>query len=135
MVITGLDTETTGFDALTGDRIVEVCVSLYDYDGTVLKPLRTITERFNPERPIPAEAQRVHGISYEDVKASPKWAEFAPKMDKILSRTELLVIHNAAFDVPFIEHEQKQAGYPVSRTPETFCTMVNGRWSTFDGKS
>lgn len=137
MVIVGLDTETTGFDFYGNkkDRIIEACFALYNWDGTTLEHLKTITQRINPERSIPADAQAVHGISYEDVKAAPKWAEFAPKVKLILDRADLLVIHNAAFDEPFLEGEQDRAGLTVGRKLPTFCTMENGRWATFDGKN
>lgn len=134
MVIVGLDTETTGFHFDKGDRIVEVCFSLYQYDLAGLTHLKTITQRINPQRSIPADSQAVHGISYEDVKSSPTWADFAPTAQKILERADMLVIHNAAFDVPFLEGEMQRVGLPISRKP-SFCTMENSRWATFDGKN
>lgn len=139
MVIVGLDLETTGFDfyGKKQDRIIEACFSIYTYDpiGHDLVHKKTITQRINPERNIPEDAQAVHGISYEDVKASPKWAAFAPTVQKILAIADVVVIHNAAFDEPFLEGEQQQAGYALGRKIPTFCTMENGRWATFDGKN
>lgn len=135
MVIVGADTETTGFDFDRGDRIVEVCFGIYHATAAGLEHLRTINQRINPERAIPAEAQRVHGISLEDLKTSPTWSGFAPTVQRILDRADMLVIHNAEFDVPFLQGEQARAGYPVSRPLDAFCTMRNGLWATFDGKS
>lgn len=137
MVIVGLDTETTGFFFEKKDRIVEACFAIYTFDGLVFQHQRTITQRINPERSIPADAQAVHGISLDDVKSSPKWAEFADTAKKILDRADVVVIHNAAFDVDFLVNEQDAAGKPLTGSLEakSFCTMLNGRWATFDGKS
>ena len=138
MVIVGLDTETTGFSFTEKkDRIVEACFAIYIYDGKELEHKRTITQRINPERSIPADAQAVHGISFEDVKLMPKWAEFADTAKKILDRADVVVIHNAAFDVDFLVNEQDAAGQPLTGSLEakSFCTMTNARWATFDGKS
>lgn len=134
MVITGLDLETTGFDFHKGDRIIEVCFGVHRLDTTGLQHLKTVSQRINPQRAIPAESQAVHGISFEDVKASPTWADFADTAAKILAHTDLLVIHHAEFDTPFLYGEMERVGKPVVRQPLTFCTMNNGRWSTFDGK-
>lgn len=135
MVIAGLDTETTGVHFDKGDRILEACFGLYEADGDSIRHLKTITQRINPQRAIPADAQAIHGISYEDVKASPTWADWAPTAKKILDRVEMLVIHNAAFDIPFLYGEMDRVGCPVGRQIQTFCTMERGRFGTFDGKN
>lgn len=134
-VIGGLDLETTGFDYATGDRIVEACIGIYRLDDDGLRHVRTFTQRINPERTIPADAYRVHGISNEDVKLSPKWIEFAPTVDKLLQKCDLVVIHNRDFDWPFLNAAQAAAGYPIDSSKETFCTMRSAPWATFDGKS
>jgi DNA polymerase-3 subunit epsilon len=131
MLIVGLDTETTGFKYEKDDRIIEVAMDLYRDDGERLK---TINLRINPERTIPAEAQAVHGISYEDVKAAPKWRDINDTVVKVLSRADLIVIHNAQFDRAFIDAELARCGVKLD-WPPVFCTMENGRWATFDGKS
>lgn len=133
-IITGLDLETTGFKYEKGDRIVEICLKVYRLldDGT-MKHLKTITQRINPMRSIPIEAQRVHGISLEDLRGMPTWADFAETVEKVLSVTDYLVIHNAGFDYPFIKAEQAGAGKAFKEIP-TICTMDNARWATFDGK-
>lgn len=135
MVITGLDLETTGLHFLKGDRIIEVCFGLYQGDSTGIKHLKTVNQRINPQRAIAEDAQRVHGISYEDVKASPTWADYSETAESILARTDLLVIHNADFDTPFIYGEMERVGRKVGRQIPVFCTMENGRWATFDGKN
>lgn len=137
MVIVGCDTETTGFSFEKKDRIVEACFAIYTLDDLTLTHQRTITQRIDPERSIPADAQAVHGISLDDVRGKPKWAEFADTAKKILDRADMVVIHNAAFDVDFLVNEQDAAGKPLtgSLADKSFCTMTNGRWATFDGKS
>lgn len=134
MVIVGLDLETTGLSFDKGDRILEVCFGIYKASDDHIEHLRTINTRINPQRAISAEAQAVHGISYEDIKESPTWEDFGETASKILTRADLLVIHNAEFDYPFIKGEMNRVGRPLERDIPTFCTMNNGRWATFDGK-
>lgn len=136
MIITGLDIETTGLDFDKGDRIIEICLNVNRLatDGT-LEHLKTVTQRINPMRPISKEAQAVHNIAYEDLKASPKWEDYAPIASRILEATDVFVIHNADFDWPFVSGEMNRIGMPIKKdTQRLFCTMENGRWSTFDGK-
>lgn len=96
-----LDTETTGLSPNKGDRIVEVgCVELIN---------RKLTGRhfhyyINPERDIPAEVVAVHGIDNEKVKDSPKFRDIALEFWEYAKGAEL-VIHNAAFDMGFLEME------------------------------
>ncbi len=95
-----LDTETTGLDFRTGDRIVEIgCVELMG---------RQITgQRFhaylNPGRPV-ADSERIHGLSDEFLADKPKFAEVAAEFANFVRGAEL-VIHNAAFDVGFLDNE------------------------------
>jgi DNA polymerase-3 subunit epsilon len=135
MIVAGLDLETTGVKLHRGDKIIEVCISTYDLDDEgVLTLLGTYTQRVNPLRSIAVEAQRVHGISLEDLRDMPTWPEIAPKIKTIIEGVDLLVIHNRDFDLPFVQAEQNLAGHQIE-VPNTFCTMVNGRWATFDGKT
>jgi DNA polymerase III subunit epsilon len=95
-----LDTETTGLDFRTGDRVVEIgCVELLG---------RRITgERFhaylNPGRPV-ADSERIHGLSDEFLADKPKFAEIAADFIEFIRGAEL-VIHNAAFDTGFLNNE------------------------------
>jgi DNA polymerase-3 subunit epsilon len=95
-----LDTETTGLDFRTGDRVVEIgCVELLG---------RRITgERFhaylNPQRPV-ADSERIHGLSDEFLADKPKFAEIAADFIEFIRGAEL-VIHNAAFDTGFLNNE------------------------------
>lgn len=96
-----LDTETTGLDARTGDRLIEIgCVELIDRRPTGHEFHRYI----NPDRDVPAAAVAVHGLSTAFLKDKPHFAEVAQDfLDFIASDT--LVIHNAAFDVGFLNAE------------------------------
>ncbi|QKI89369.1 DNA polymerase III subunit epsilon [Thiomicrorhabdus xiamenensis] len=96
-----LDTETTGFNPEEGDRIIEI--------GAVELIKRRLTgnnyhQYINPERSIPAEAIQVHGITDERVKDEPKFAEVVDAFMQFVEGAEL-IIHNAPFDVGFINHE------------------------------
>lgn len=137
MIVVGCDTETTGFKPHKGDKILEVCFNIHRYnphDGTFTH-LRTITQRINPLRAIPEEAQAVHGITLESLEGCPTWGDYAPTVKRILDAADLLVIHNAEFDKDFLWTEQAAAGYPVGREIATLCTMQEGRWACADGKA
>ena len=133
MRIVGLDLETTGLKYEKGDKIIEVCLSGYDLVGTDLRHVETYTQRVNPLRTISVEAQRVHGITLEDLRTMPVWADIAPNIKRMLDEADVVVIHNEAFDRVFIEGEQRAAGHALE-TMLTFCTMDKGRWATYDGK-
>jgi DNA polymerase-3 subunit epsilon len=101
-----LDTETTGLNPKLGDRIIEIgCVELLS---------RRLSERefhayVNPEREVELGATRVHGLTREDLLAKPKFAEIAPAFLDYIRGAELL-IHNADFDVEFLDMELGLAG-------------------------
>tara|TARA_R110001583_G_scaffold90144_3_gene231837 strand:- start:65747 stop:66472 length:726 start_codon:yes stop_codon:yes gene_type:complete len=103
-----LDTETTGLDWRNGDRVIEIgCVELLN---------RNLTGRhyhvfINPERAIDAEAEAVHGISLEFLADKPKFAGVAQSFEEFVRDAEL-VIHNASFDVGFLNHELNLLGRP-----------------------
>jgi DNA polymerase-3 subunit epsilon len=103
-----LDTETTGLNPKLGDRIIEIgCVELLS---------RRLSERefhayLNPEREVELGATRVHGLTREDLAAKPKFAEVAAAFLDYIRGAELL-IHNADFDVEFLNMELALAGFP-----------------------
>jgi DNA polymerase-3 subunit epsilon len=134
MLVVVLDTETTGFKYDDKDRVIELCLDLWELDATGMRRLKTLTYRINPERAIPEEAQAVHGISYEDVKDAPKWRDINDTVVKVLSRADLVVAHNAEFDRNFVDAEMRRCGVELDWKP-IFCTMEHSRWATFDGKS
>jgi DNA polymerase-3 subunit epsilon len=103
-----LDTETTGLSTAQGHRIIEVgCIELDNRRFTGREYHRFI----NPERDIDEGAQRVHGISRADLEGEPVFADIAEELLEFLNGAEL-VIHNADFDVGFIEHELKLMKHP-----------------------
>ena len=101
-----LDTETTGLSAESGDRIIEIgCVEL------VARKLTGNNKHFylNPERDSHEDAMKVHGISNEFLKDKPKFAVIADELLNYLSGAEI-VIHNAPFDVSFLNRELELIG-------------------------
>ncbi|MGA7711776.1 MAG: DNA polymerase III subunit epsilon [Rhizomicrobium sp.] len=96
-----LDTETTGFEPSEGHRVVEIgCVELVDHFPTG----RTFQAYLNPDRDMPAEAQRVHGISSAFLADKPRFAEVAEAFLEFIGDAPL-VIHNAGFDLKFLNAE------------------------------
>lgn len=103
-----LDTETTGMDPSSGDRLVEIgCVELMNQ----LPTGKTYHVYINPERPIPPEATAVHGITDEYVKDMPTFGELVGGFMDFIGN-DRLVIHNADFDVKFLNAELKMFGFP-----------------------
>jgi DNA polymerase-3 subunit epsilon len=101
-----LDTETTGLSAEGGDRIIELgCVELYARKLTG----NNLHFYFNPERDSHEDALRVHGISNEFLRDKPKFAELTEDILSYLADAEL-IIHNAAFDIGFLNKELERAG-------------------------
>ena len=104
-----LDTETTGFDPKTGDRLIEVgCIEIED----LLPTGRTFHSFVNPERLIPPDAIRVHGITDEKVKDAPKFREVVKDLMAFIGDAPVIA-HNAAFDRAFIDHECGLCGHPL----------------------
>ena len=96
-----LDTETTGLDPATGDRIVEIgAVELLNH----LPTGRTYHVYINPERDMPKEAEAVHGLSSAFLKDKPVFAAIAREFLEFLGDAAL-IIHNASFDMAFINAE------------------------------
>lgn len=96
-----LDTETTGLDFRTGDRVIEIgCVELH---GRQLTGQR-FHAYINPEREIDPGAIAIHGLTNEFIADKPKFAEIAAEFMEFIRGAEL-IIHNAAFDVGFLDNE------------------------------
>ena len=96
-----LDTETTGLDWRTGDRVVEIgCVELLNRRRSG----RTYHAYLNPERDMPADAERVHGLSSDFLADKPLFADVADAFCDFVRDAEI-IIHNAAFDVGFLDYE------------------------------
>jgi DNA polymerase-3 subunit epsilon len=114
-----LDTETTGFEAEQGDRIVEIgAIELMNH----LPTGRQFHEYIDPERSMPQEAFEVHGLGDDFLRGKPKFAEIAAKFVSFIGDDAKLVIHNAKFDMKFLNAELKRAGHaalPWSRALDT----------------
>ena len=101
-----LDTETTGLDPKSGDRLVEIgCVELDNH----LPTGRTYHQYVNPERDMPDEAFRVHGLSEAFLAKHPVFADIADAFLGFIGDADL-VIHNASFDLGFINAELQRLG-------------------------
>jgi DNA polymerase-3 subunit epsilon len=113
-----LDTETTGFEPDEGHRIIEIgCIELLNH----LPTGNTFHVYLNPQREVPADAVRVHGITTEFLKDKPLFTEKVGEFMDFLGDARL-VIHNAEFDMKFINAELKTAGFkplPMSRALDT----------------
>ena len=107
-----LDTETTGLSAEGGDRIIELgCVELLNRKLTG----NNLHLYFNPGRDSHEDALKVHGITNEFLKDKPKFADMAPQILEYLQGAEI-IIHNAAFDVGFLNLELELTGRPLFKT-------------------
>ena len=106
------DTETTGLDPLSGDRLVEIgCIELFNRFPTG----KTFHGYFNPERDMPESALQVHGLSIDFLKDQPLFAHRAGELVDFLGDAQL-VAHNAMFDLTFLNSELERIGQrPVSR--------------------
>lgn len=103
-----LDTETTGMDPFEGDRIIEIgAVELVNH----LPTGKTCQLYINPERDIPAEATAVHGITNEFVKDKPTFVECYMEFMDFIADDSTLVIHNAEFDMKFLNWELENIGH------------------------
>lgn len=111
------DTETTGLDPKTGDRMVEIgCVEMVGRVETG----RTFHAYFNPDRDMPPEAERVHGLSAAFLATKPRFAETAEELLEFLGDSNL-VAHNAGFDFGFLNNELELVG----RAPISLDRMVD----------
>jgi DNA polymerase-3 subunit epsilon len=104
-----LDTETTGLSTSKGHRIIEIgCIEMINRRLTGREYHRFV----NPERAIDEGAERVHGISLADLESQPLFADIAEEFLEFIKGSEL-VIHNAEFDVGFIEYELQLMKHPL----------------------
>lgn len=115
-----LDTETTGLDPAEGHRIIEIgCVELIN---------RRLTgnhyhQYLNPEREVDPGAVEVHGISSEMLADKPRFADIVEEFMVFIKGAEL-IIHNAPFDVGFIDHELQRLGDPSSNVAQ-YCAVLD----------
>ncbi|MES2152952.1 MAG: DNA polymerase III subunit epsilon [Pseudomonadota bacterium] len=120
-----LDTETTGLNPRTGDRVIEVgCVELHNRMLTGNNFHRYI----NPERDSEEGALAVHGLTTEFLRDKPKFAEIAAELRDYINGAEV-VIHNAPFDLGFLNNEFKLLGLPsfTEHCSGVIDTLVNAK--------
>jgi DNA polymerase-3 subunit epsilon len=120
-----LDTETTGLEPELGHRIIEIgCVEILNRRPTG----RTFHHYLNPDRDIDKGALEVHGITLEQLQGKPRFADVAEELMAFISGAEL-VIHNAAFDVAFLDHELRLLAQRVAafagRTVNSVCRVLD----------
>src|SRR5579871_3397439 len=117
------DTETTGFEPSDGHRIVEIgCVELVDHFPTG----KSFQAYLNPERLVPVESQRVHGLSDEFLGDKPRFAEVAEEFLAFIGDAPL-VIHNASFDIKFINAELDRIKRPAILRDRLVDTLLLAR--------
>lgn len=116
-----LDVETTGIDTRDGHRIIELgCVELSNRRLTG----NNLHLYFNPERPIDPEAIAVHGITNEFVADKPKWQDHVDQVMRYIGGSEL-IIHNAAFDVGFLNYELSLLTQKNWRSIADHCEVID----------
>ncbi|MFC3100995.1 DNA polymerase III subunit epsilon [Altererythrobacter lauratis] len=117
------DTETTGLDPLSGDRLVEIgCVELVNRVATG----RTFHAYFNPQRDMPLEAERVHGLSAAFLSDKPLFADLADELLDFLGDSPL-VAHNAQFDFGFLNAELSACGLEAIAMERMVDTLAIAR--------
>src|SRR5210317_263816 len=118
-----LDTETTGFDPESGDRIVEIgAVELMGHVATG----KTYHHYINPERAMPQDAFQVHGLGDDFLRDKPKFAEVGRAFLDFIGDAKL-VIHNAAFDMKFLNAELKWCNLPQIPWEQAIDTLAIAR--------
>ncbi len=115
-----LDVETTGLNPLQGDRVIEI-------GAVVIEAQKTVGEfhsLIDPGRPIPPQAQLVHGISDAMLAGQPRPEDIWPDFARII-RGAVLIAHNAPFDLGFLQHEFGRLGLALPNRHK--CTLKMGR--------
>ncbi len=119
-----LDTETTGFEPSEGHRIVEIgAVELFNHVPTG----KTYHQYLNPDRPMPPEAFEVHGLGDDFLRDKPRFAQVAQAFLDFVGAESRLVIHNAAFDMKFLNAELNWAGLPTLPSDRALDTVALAR--------
>jgi len=114
------DTETTGLDPATGDRIIEFAAIELLRD---LPTARVFHVLIDPERDIPEEATRIHGFTRADLVGKPKFADIVDELLEFLGDAPL-VAHNAAFDFGFVNAELARLGLPPLHPSRMIDTLA-----------
>lgn len=118
------DTETTGLDPNNGDRLLEIgAVELINHKPTG----KIFHEYINPERDVPEEVVKVHGLNNAFLADKPKFAEIAQKWIEFVGDDGIFVAHNARFDMDFLNMELQKCGYPVYEWDRVVDTLAIAR--------
>src|SRR3990167_4120796 len=118
-----LDTETTGLDPSSGHRIIEIgCLELINF----LPTGRTYHQYINPERDVPPDATAIHGITDDFLADKPVFEDIVDDFLGFIGDSTL-VIHNANFDMKFLNAELAKVHKPKLKFSRTFCTMMLAR--------
>ncbi len=119
-----LDTETTGFEPAEGHRIVEIgAIELFNHVPTG----RTFHQYINPERAMPTEAFEIHGLGDDFLRDKPRFGEIALGFLEFIGADSRLVIHNAAFDMKFLNAELNWAGHTIIAGERALDTVALAR--------
>jgi DNA polymerase III subunit epsilon len=117
------DTETTGLDPQEGDRLVEIaCIELVNRFPTG----KTFHGYFNPERDMPEQALKIHGLTIDFLKDKPLFGHRAQELVNFLGDAQL-VAHNAMFDLAFLNAELERVGQPAVSRERMIDTLVLAR--------
>jgi DNA polymerase-3 subunit epsilon len=118
-----LDVETTGLSFAEGDRVVEIgCVELVNQ----IPSGRHFHVYLNPDRPMPAEAERIHGLNDAFLADKPRFADIAADLAAFLSEARLIA-HNAAFDVSFLNGELIRVGHTAIMPERVVDSLAHAR--------
>ena len=125
-----LDIETTGLSFKDGHRIVEIaCIETNE----LIPTKRVFHKIINPERNVPEEAFKIHGFSTNSLKDKPKFKEIADELINFINGNDL-IIHNASFDIPFINYELKLLNRDIINKNKIIDTLELAR-SKYPGMS
>jgi DNA polymerase-3 subunit epsilon len=119
-----LDTETTGLDPTSGHRVIEIgCLELVDG----MKTGQFFHTYLNPERDVPPEAEMVHGITSDFLRDKPLFSQVVDEFLAFLGEEAKLVIHNAVFDMKFVNAELARHGFSVIPMERALDTVAMAR--------
>ncbi len=114
------DTETTGLDPKTGDKLVEIgALELINHIPTG----RTYHQYINPMRDVPEEVVKIHGLSNDFLKNYPKFSEIAEDFLSFVGDDGVMVAHNATFDMNFVNYELKHGGFETLEKHKVIDTL------------
>lgn len=124
------DTETTGMNPQTGDKIVEIgAIELINH----LPTGKTFHKYINPERDVPEEVVKIHGLTNEFLADKPTFADIAQEWVDFVGDDGIFVAHNAEFDMKFVNYELKSLGYETYEWDRVVDTLAIAR-NEFPGK-